>query len=296
MKEALVVIMIVFSAILFSFGLWKFISYIKSFPDRQTIKLAKQSQYLGKKAPTSFEDIAEKVALPFVKYIKMDALAKQEVAIALDAADSKDTPEMHLAKSIVIAGLSIVIGIMFLLISPIVGIALMVAGCAYAIVRYRKVISALKQMRREVEREVPRFATTIAEGLKTERDVLKLLIGYKVVAGPVFGKELDRTIADMKSSNYESALLRFDYRINSPYLSDVIKGLLGAIRGDDQTSYFNILCINLKAFEKAMLMEKANKRPAKINRLSLCMLLSLIILYVVVLGTVIIDSMAIFNF
>lgn len=281
---------------LIPFGIWKIASYLGAFPSKNTIKFSKQARYLGEESPTSLEDIAEKIAAPFIRFIKMDRLAKQELEIALDAADRHDTPEMHLAKSVVIAAFSVILGLIFCIVSKLVGIILILVGCGYAFFRYRIVITALKQMRKEVEREVPRFCTTVTEGLKTERDVLKLLMGYRVVAGEVFAKELDRTIADMKSSNYENALLRFDYRINSPYLSDVIKGLLGAIRGDDQTSYFNILTINLKAYEKSLLMKKANKRPAKMNRISLCMLLSLIILYVVVLGTIVLDSLSLFNF
>lgn len=281
---------------LIPFGIWKIASYLGAFPSKNTIKYSKHARYLGKETPTSLEDIAEKIANPFVRFIKMDKLARQELEIALDAADRTDTPEMHFAKSIVIALFSVLLGLIFCIISKLVGIILILVGCGYAFFRYRAVITALKHLRREVEREVPRFCTTVAEGLKTERDVLKLLIGYRVVAGETFAKELDRTIADMKSSNYENALLRFDYRINSPYLSDVIKGLLGAIRGDDQASYFNILTVNLKAYEKSLLMEKANKRPAKMNRISLCMLLALIVLYVVVLGTIVIDSLAMFNF
>lgn len=292
----LLVVIAVLLTFLIPFGIWKLLSYLCVFPSKNTIKNAKQARYLGKETPTTIEDLAEKIASPFVKYIKMDALAKQELEIALDAAGRRDTPEMHLAKSIVIFAISALIGAILCIVSKIVGIALILAGGLYAFFRYRAVIKELKKLRRAVEREVPRFCTTVAEGLKTERDVLKLLIGYRVVAGEVFAKELDRTIADMKSSNYENALLRFDYRINSPYLSDVIKGLLGAIRGDDQTSYFNILTINLKMFEKSLLMEKANKRPAKMNRISLTMLLGLIILYIVVLGTIVIDSLSMFNF
>lgn len=41
-------------------------------------------------------------------------------------------------------------------------------------------------------------------------------------------------IADMKTGNYENALIHFETRIGSPMLSDVIRGLIGVLRGDDQ--------------------------------------------------------------
>lgn len=37
----------------------------------------------------------------------------------------------------------------------------------------------------------------------------------------------------MKTGNYENALIHFETRIGSPMLSDVIRGLIGVLRGDD---------------------------------------------------------------
>ena len=49
-----------------------------------------------------------------------------------------------------------------------------------------------------------------------------MLTSYRRVAGRDFAAELDQTIADMKTGNYENALLRFETRIGSPMLSDVV--------------------------------------------------------------------------
>lgn len=296
MEKIILIFFVCMTAVLLPVGIYMICSYRFQFPTLTARRLAKKSKHLGQTVPSGFDVLTEKLSILVVNRIQYDKLARQEMAVALEGIGSPVSPEMHAAKSIVFGALFAVIAFPFFFVSKIVGIAVLVAGIAIAISKYRSPLVKLKRLRTEIDREVPRFATTIAEGLKTERSVLKLLMGYRAVAGKTFGKELDKTIADMKSSNYESALLRFDYRISSPYLSDVIKGLLGAIRGDDQTTYFNILCVNLKAHEKAMLMTQARKRPAKINRASLSMLLSLIVLYVVVLGTVIIESLAIFNF
>ncbi len=287
---------IIIAAIFLPIGIYFVTAYCAQFPTMTTRRLAKKAKRLGQKIPSGFDVLTEKLSTLVVNKIHYDNLARQEMLVALDDIGSEDTPETHASKSIIFGALFAVIAVPFFFISKIMSLAIILMAIVVAYFKYRSPIRQLKKLRADMEWEVPRFAATIAEGLKTERDVMKLLMGYRVVASKTFCKELDKTIADMKSSNYESALLRFDYRINSPYLSDVIKGLLGAIRGDDQTTYFNILCVNLKAHEKAMLMATARKRPAKINRTSLYMLLTLIILYIVVLGTVIMDSLAIFNF
>lgn len=296
MLKTILISIVCLTAILLPVGIYMVSAYLFQFPTLTARRLAKKSKKLGQKIPSGFDVLTEKLAVLVVDKIHYDKLARQEMLVALDGIDSPISPEMHAAKSIIFGLLFFVIAFPFFFVSKIMGFVVLAAGAGIAVFKYRSPLIKLKKLRAGMEREIPRFAATIAEGLKTERNVLKLLIGYREVAGKTFGKELDKTIADMKSSNYESALLRFDYRISSPYLSDVIKGLLGAIRGDDQTTYFNILCVNLKAHEKAMLMENARKRPAKINRASLSMLLALIVLYVVVLGTVIMESLAIFNF
>ena len=70
------------------------------------------------------------------------------------------------------------------------------------------------------------------------------------VAGKDFGAELDQTIADMKTGNYENALIHFETRIGSPMLSDVIRGLIGVLRGDDQRMYFKMICFDMRQIEQ----------------------------------------------
>ncbi len=58
-----------------------------------------------------------------------------------------------------------------------------------------------------------------------------MLEHYKENAGAAF-RELDIVCADMRSSSYEAALTRFEARLNSPQLSDVVRGLIGVLRGE----------------------------------------------------------------
>jgi len=91
---------------------------------------------------------------------------------------------------------------------------------------------------------------TVGQSLENDRDVLKILTSYRRVAGKDFGAELDQTIADMKTGNYENALIRFETRIGSPMLSDVIRGLIGVLRGDDQRMYFKMIRICFRPLEQ----------------------------------------------
>jgi len=76
-----------------------------------------------------------------------------------------------------------------------------------------------------------------------------ILEHFKKNAGVVFAKELDIVTADMRSSSYEAALTRFEARLNSPQLSDVVRGLIGVLRGDDGAIYFQMLAHDFKSLE-----------------------------------------------
>lgn len=89
---------------------------------------------------------------------------------------------------------------------------------------YYKAFDLVKKRKKLIEAELPRFCISIGQSLATDRDVLKLLVSYRRIAGPNLGAELDTTIADMRTGNYENALLHLQNRVGSTMLSDIIRG------------------------------------------------------------------------
>lgn len=87
----------------------------------------------------------------------------------------------------------------------------------------------------------------------------------------------------MKSGNLESALTRFETRIGSSMLSDVIRGLIGTIRGDNNIVYFQMLSHDFKQLELQRLKAEVMKRPAKIKKYSMMMLGCFVMMYLVVM-------------
>lgn len=69
----------------------------------------------------------------------------------------------------------------------------------------------------------------------------------------------------MRSSSYEAALIRFEARMGSAIISDIVRGLVGILRGDDGRMYFQMLSHDLKALELQRLKAKAAKIPPKIR-------------------------------
>jgi len=112
----------------------------------------------------------------------------------------------------------------------------------------------------------------LTQELHGSRDVLAILETYKKNTVGIFKRELEITIADMKSGNLESALTRFETRIGSSMLSDVIRGLVGTIRGDNNIVYFQMLSHDFKQLELQRLKAEVMKTPAKIKKYSMMML------------------------
>lgn len=217
-----------------------------------------------------------------------------KVQRALDIAGLQLTPEVYTARAWVTAGAVGLCSIPMAFLIPLLVPILIGLAVALWFSTYYAAFDFVKKRRKLIEGEIPRFALTVGQSLENDRDVLKILTSYRRVAGKDFGAELDQTIADMKTGNYENALIRFETRIGSPMLSDVIRGLIGVLRGDDQRMYFKMITFDMRQIEQNNLKKEAAKRPKKIQRYSMMMLICIMIIYLVVLCTEVMSSLGAF--
>lgn len=80
--------------------------------------------------------------------------------------------------------------------------------------------------------------------------------------------ELAKTVADMRTGNPDIALKRFEHRMNNPLLSQLIRGVLATMRGEDMTAYFTELVKKVHEIRKKLLTQKALKVVPKISTMS----------------------------
>ena len=201
------------------------------------------------------------------------------------------SPEMHTANSIVksmlIGLMAIPVFFIFPLLTPVI--------IALAIMIYFKsskgVADRIKEKRRKIEYELPRFVAHIEKTLKHNRDVLYILDSYKNNADKELKQEREITIADMRSGNYDAAITRFESRIGSSMVSDVTRGLTGILRGDNTDVYWSGLAVKFEDYQRQLLKQQAQKIPSKVKRLSMCLLICFMIIYIVVIGMEIVNSM-----
>ena len=209
----------------------------------------------------------------------------------LGAAGLDMTPEVYTAYCILKPCLILFGVIPCLLILPILTPLIVVLAILTYFKESRRADELVKARLELIEDELPRFVATIEQELAASRDVLHILENYKKHAGPDFARELDVLTADMRSSSYEAALIRFEARMGSAIVSDIVRGLVGVLQGDDGRMYFQMLAHDLKVLELQRLKAKAAKIPPKIRVFSFVMLMCFMLTYIVIIVYQIITSM-----
>lgn len=269
-----------------------------AFVDVPTARTSRMMMIAKKQNGTGDEKLFDvyltKVAEKMSGILRLDPIKRGKLATTLTISGIPLSPEAYTMKAFLTAFLTALAGFPFLLFMPLM--SLLVFGLAVMMwfATYYKAFDQVKKRKKLIEAELPRFAVSIQQSLSTDRDVLKLLISYRKIAGSHLGQELDTTIADMKTGNYENALLHLQNRIGSTMLSDIVRGLIGTLRGDDQQMYFKMLVFDMRQIEQNNLKKEAQKRPKQMQKYSMMMLFCILLIYVVVLSVEVIGSLGSF--
>ena len=227
------------------------------------------------------------------KHLKLNEFKRAQLEADLKTAQMDITPEMFKANCIVKACLigvfAIPVGFIFPLLVPVV---LFLAVFLYRM-ESKSVAKRIRAKREKIEYELPRLVSNIEKTLAHNRDVLYMLESYAPNAGPELKHELDITVADMKSGNYEGAITRLESRVGSSMMSDVCRGLIGILRGDDNRMYWATLALKFNDTARQQLRLRAQKVPRKVKRLSMCLLICFMLIYVVVILEQIMSSIGV---
>ena len=108
--------------------------------------------------------------------------------------------------------------------------------------------------------------------------VLSLLICFALT--PLFNQSVSRktTVVRVVKS------IQSGEQITKDMLSDVVRGLIGVLRGDDSAVYFQMLSHDFKALELQRLKGRAQKIPPKIRVFSFVMLMCFLLTYMVIIA------------
>ena len=227
------------------------------------------------------------------KHLKLNEFKRAQLEADLKTAQMDLSPEMFKANCIVKACLIGVFAVPVAFIFPLfVPVVLFLAVFLYRM-ESKSVSKRIKAKRERIEYELPRLVSNIEKTLAHNRDVLYMLESYAPNAGPELKHELKITIADMKSGNYEGAITRLESRVGSSMMSDVCRGLIGILRGDDNKIYWATLALKFNDTARQQLRLRAQKVPRKVKRLSMCLLFCFMLIYIVVILEQIMSSLGV---
>lgn len=272
-------------------GIYFILADILKMPRLKTSRAVYNTIQHDKKKTRNFETFTLEIAIKVSKFIKLDEYRKQRMQYTLKSVGVPVSPEVFIARAWVKSGLVSLTIIPALFVLPLISPVIIFLSVAIYFKEIKSADEKQKIKREAVESELPRFVSTIEQELRATRDVLSILENYKKHSGEIFGRELEITCADMRSGSYESALTRFETRMNSSQVSDVVRGLISVIRGDNGIQYFQMLARDFKMLELQKLKMIAIKRPSKIRKYSFLMVVCFILTYLVVMGLQIMKSM-----
>lgn len=200
-----------------------------------------------KRPKATLQSVSYPIALRLQNYVRIGKYKRIKLENTLNAAHLEITPELYVAQALSSAILFAAITVpTSLLIFPIfsfifLGIAVFVYSSEVG-----KANKAVKKKREAIESELPHFASTISEELKYNRDIIRLLSNYSRVCGDAFRREIDITLADMRTGNRAEAIIRLNNRVGSLGLSKICRGILSAMDGYNQQVYFEIVAHDLE--------------------------------------------------
>lgn len=261
-----------------------------------SIKATRAAESVGKKGnkkTSVIEMYLGDFSVKLAGKLRLNEYKRAQLEADLKTAGMNKTPEQYTADAIVKA---LVIGIFAI---PVFFAARILSFVVIALAVFlyfreiRAVSKKIKKKREEIEYELPRFVSVIEKSLAHTRDVIGILDSYKDRASEALRGELEITVADMRSGNNEAALRRLESRVGSTMMSDVVRGLISTVNGNDTAVYFASLDMKFADHQREMLKMQANAVPRKVKRLSLALLGCFILIYGAVIVQVLSTSMAV---
>lgn len=236
------------------------------------------------------EEIITLFSAKIEPFVRLDKNYRDKLQRNLAAAEIAYSPECYTSRAVAGGIITVLFGIPFsLLFSQFISWVIICSlFILLGIFSYFKMLGEAEEIIKKktelIEPELALFASTVQKQLSNTTDIIKIFESYRKVCGDAFRHEIDITIADMKTGSYESALLNFDNRVNSDALSQIIRGLVSVLKGDDQRMYFEMLVHDLSNSERERLKRIALKRPSKLNSASALILVCFVIILVYIIG------------
>ncbi|MBS7306099.1 MAG: hypothetical protein KIG39_05500 [Lachnospiraceae bacterium] len=272
--------------ILLTAGAYQLICELVGLPPGST---AKGVRYAVSDKKTLYDSLNTYFILPFVKvmapFMSIAEYKEKRMEMQLARAGIDLSPKEYYARSILMSGSAFILS--FFLLSVTMQNMKYISVVLAIVVFFHfhgEMKDKLKAKDRLIEAELPKFIRAIVQGLKTEKDTIKLLETYQTISSAGLKYDIEVLIMDLKSGNFEDGMSEFDKRVGNAYISRLTKALISANRGDNQDSALNYLISDMGTLAKEMMQRELNKRPGRVKMLVIPVVLTAVIALFYVIG------------
>lgn len=288
-------------------GIWQIVTgfFPKANPAAERAVLARR----GKKENLTIT-VVNKLSVKLLRFIHLEETDQIKLRQSLSSVRRSESPELFHATAwatgiIYFSGVMLLVPVLMLLVTVlfpgvISPMGILQLGALAAILLFfvgRKAVfsdleAEIKERKEAIEWELPQFAGTVLQSLGHSRNVMDILESYKKICGPSLLLEIERTLNDMRTGNHEQAIKNMALRINSGAFTQLAQGLIGLLRGDDQTAYFQIITKDFTNGQKEAMKKELLKRPGKLTGNTIFMLLGMLLMLIVAVGGYLMDNNA----
>lgn len=244
-------------------GAWLILTDFVLFPSLRTEKLYRKG--VDKKSGSWMDKLSDPLSKRLEPYMLMSDYKKERLTHTLRTVGDKHDAVQYAANAAAQAVILAAFGLLTAALNPLLPLAVIVLALVGYFKTMKEPEKLLKIKRERIELELPRFASTISNSLSVSRDIVKLMENYRKVCGPELSDELNVTLADMKTGNAQVALSGLENRIGSTKLSELVRGLLSVLRGEDQVLYFYTKNIEFRREYIEHRKQEIQKRPSKLT-------------------------------
>lgn len=283
----------ILAGVVLSIGLFMIMADYLKIPYMRTSKAIKNLEKQQSEKTSSIDIWLSSLASFIAKKLKLNEFKKAQLETDLRTAQMNITPEMFTANAIVKSLLVGIFSIPMLFIFPILSPVIVFLAFILYRMNIKSIAKRIQRKRELIEYELPRFVFKIEKTIMHSKDILSIFESFSPNAGPELKHELDITAADMRSGNQEMAITRLESRVGSPLMSDVCRGLISLSRGDDNSIYWQSLSLKFADIQRQRLKLEAQKIPRKVKRLSMCLLVCFMLVYLVVIIAQIMNSVGV---
>lgn len=185
----------------------------------------------------------------------------------LDRAGMNYTAQEYEAKKFIF----IATGLLFTAAIYATGLLIAVpVGILLTLLLYFKTVEDLtKKLRRndtKALQELPQFIQAILAGIKTDRDIIRVVERYIPLAGQALKPEITALAFSMHTGGVEKALRHFDNRMGLPEISRLVTILTNVERGIDQSNALEFLTADMLLLAAENVTRQLALRPPRLKR------------------------------